>query len=244
MRHPFQFITRTLILLLCTSAPALANTEATLMKFIRCAEVTCHTSAYDQPYALFPIQPPKPLTSMTIAEVLAFQKSAKKTKSTAMGAYQIIHETLDTLVREHTINKASKFDRPMQDHMARLLMAECQPLQTNKIKYGNCLARIWAALPVLSGPKKGKSHYEGIADNEARATVGEFQQALNGIAVASLQKNNDPLSKRQTATRNRSTFSSAQDRMNAFRKLREEANKSGNLPRSVRTLTFDPYALE
>ena len=69
-------------------------------------------------------------------------------------------------------------------------MAECQPLQTNKIKYGIA----WPHLGHTSHPErpqKSKS-LEGIADNEA-CNRGRFQQALNGIAVASLQKNNDPL---------------------------------------------------
>ena len=214
------------------------------MKFIRCAEVTCHTSAYDQPYALFPIQPPKPLTSMTIAEVLAFQKSPRKTKSTAMGAYQIVHKTLDTLVRKHNINKDSKFDHAMQDHMAQLLMAECQPLQSHKVKYGNCLARIWAALPVLSGPQKGKSHYEGIADNEARATVGEFQQALNGIEVAKITR---PSTSKSTITPKGNTrilLGNTRQRASAFTTLRSNADKPNSLPKSIRTLSFDPYALE
>ena len=212
-----------------------------LLQFIRAAEVHGNASAYDAPYAKFPITPPKPLTDMSISEVLKFQKSPRKTKSTAMGAYQIIHETLDTLTRKYNISHSAKFDESMQDHLAKLLIAECSHAKRKgDIAFGNCLAGIWAALPLLSGPKKGQSKYKGIADNEARTTTAQFINALNGISDIP-NSNTLPAS---VTPKNQTRILLRSDLYDRITLGSIKSRRKGGFAPSIHSLTTDPYALE
>ncbi|MFG5380032.1 hypothetical protein [Yoonia sp. R2-816] len=111
---------------------------------------------------------------------MAWQRSQGKVISTASGAYQIIQKTLRGLVNKYGIDRHALFDRQMQDHLADLLLLECKARRNNVVQYGNCIAHIWAALPLLSGPDVGKSAYDGIAGNRALTTTKNFMAMLQG----------------------------------------------------------------
>lgn len=118
-----------------------------------------------------PIRPAKPVVQMTIQEVLQFQEEMRNSgaASTAMGRYQFIQSTLAELVVENRVDPLDLFDRRMQDYLARMKMKDCGFYDERESveNLGNCLAKVWAALPVLTGDKKGKSYYEGVAGNRA-----------------------------------------------------------------------------
>jgi hypothetical protein len=168
---------------LCTVSPAAVvanNVTASpeqVRSFIRHHEATGN---YDRYYAGIPTSPPRPLTQMTVGEVMAWQDSLRNLRSTAVGAYQIIKNTLRMLVRDNGIDRNALFDQTMQDHLADLLLAECEPQRRNVTAYGNCIARIWAAFPLLSGPEQGKSVYHGIAGNRALTTPQNVVAMLGG----------------------------------------------------------------
>jgi hypothetical protein len=128
-------------------------------------------------------QPPKPLTEMTIAEVLDYQRQLQLqgSTSTAVGRYQFIRKTLSYIVSKHQIDPQTKFSKRIQDDLARQMMRNCNFYDsgTPVEKVGNCLARAWAALPVLSGENAGLSHYDGVAGNAALTTREEVLAALN-----------------------------------------------------------------
>ena len=158
-----------------------------------------------------------------------------------MGAYQIIHETLSIITKKYNIPHSAKFDKDMQDHLARLLIAQCSDArQKGNVVFGNCLAGIWAALPMLSGPNSGQSKYKDIAGNKARTTPAAFLSVLNGSkAMVNLSSNaaRAPLqSSNQVNLRkdlhNRITIGSI-----------KSLTKKEYAP-SVHTLTYDPYQLE
>ncbi len=109
---------------------------------------------------------------MSVGEVLDWQKSLGRVKSTATGGYQFIRPTLENLVRNHKIDRARLFDEDLQDHLAKLLIAKCGYRNTQKdnVRFANCLAGIWAALPLVSGPNKGRSRYHNVAGNRAGIT--------------------------------------------------------------------------
>ena len=158
-----------------------------LLTFIRLIEAPRGYTDYER---RIPTPPPKPLTSMTIGEVIAWQKSLGKVTSTAAGGYQIIRRTLSGLVSKHQIDPDLGFTPEVQDKLALLLISECSSARTrSRDAYGNCLAHIWAALPLLSGPHAGKSAHRKVAGNKARATVAEFRAVLDGqpINVAALK---------------------------------------------------------
>lgn len=222
--------------------PAAQATEVdTLLRFIRMVEVSGHATAYDTPYSKFPVRPPKNLTEMTLAEVLAFQKSPRHTKSTAMGAYQILHATLDSLIRNHRISRQAKFDTEMQDHLGKLLISGCEDArQRGHIAFGNCLAGIWAALPLLSGPNRGESKYKGIAGNEARTTPEQFISILQGGILTADIKIDKPKPAPKTTSRIL-TRRALQSRIAIG--MASKKTKQGFAP-SVNSYSFDPYSLQ
>ena len=133
-------------------------------------------------YAAAP--PPKPLTDMTVGEVLDWQESIDaRSKSEAAGRYQIMEDTLRKyLVPTMGLTGRERFSPAMQDAMAVVLMKRrgWNPRSRNYVKMGNGLAQEWAALPVLSGPKAGLSFYHDTkgARNRAQTTAAGFLQVL------------------------------------------------------------------
>ncbi len=128
-------------------------------------------------------QPEKPLTRMTVQEVLDYQEllQAQGSASTAVGRYQFIRKTLSYMVAKYDIDRNRLFDSHLQDSLARQMMRNCKFYDSGvpAEQVGNCLARAWAALPVLSGEKTGESHYEGVAGNKARTSREEVYAALS-----------------------------------------------------------------
>jgi hypothetical protein len=113
--------------------------------------------------------PIKPVTSMTINEVLDYQRQLRQqgAKSSAVGRYQFVYKTLMYLTDVHGIDRNRRFDASMQDHLTRIEMERCgfYDPDTSVPELGNCLAHVWAALPLLTGPNRGKSRYRGTGIN-------------------------------------------------------------------------------
>jgi hypothetical protein len=129
-----------------------------------------------------PIAPPKPIDTMTIAEILAYQEDlrAAGTQSSAVARYQIIYDTLSEAVDTLDLHTGLVFDSEIQTYMARHFMDRCgfYDPETPIPALGDCLARVWAALPLFTGPYAGRSAYEGIGDNKALTSVGRVQTVL------------------------------------------------------------------
>lgn len=129
-----------------------------------------------------PALPESALDTMTIRDVLDYQRSlrAMGTASSAVGRYQFIYITLDHLVRDLGISDAMIFDGEVQTFLARRLMAECGFYDPNQAiaDLGNCLASVWAALPQVSGPGRGRSVYAGDGLNAALVSPGRLEDVL------------------------------------------------------------------
>lgn len=136
--------------------------------------------------------PKKPLTEMTIAEVLAWQDSIdSRYRSEAAGKYQILEDTLRGLVSKYRIDTSRLFNKSMQDDLAMKLLAG---RGFNRFLGGQNtaddmmlgLAKEWASFPVprfMRGASRhvdaGQSYYAGDGLNKAHATIAEVEQALN-----------------------------------------------------------------
>lgn len=136
--------------------------------------------------------PSKPLTKMTISEVLAWQDSVdSKYQSEAAGHYQILEDTLRGLVINHGIDTGRLFDKAMQDDLAMKLLvgrgfSRFLGGQDDVEDMMLGLAKEWASFPVprdMKGSnrrlKAGQSYYAGDGLNKAHATIAEVEQALN-----------------------------------------------------------------
>jgi hypothetical protein len=129
-----------------------------------------------------PIAPPKPIDTMTIAEVLAYQEAirAAGTESSAVARYQIIYDTLNEAVDTLDLHPNLVFDGEIQTYLARHFMDRCgfyDPATPVPV-LGDCLARVWAALPLFTGPYAGRSAYEGIAGNKALTDTATVEAVL------------------------------------------------------------------
>ncbi|MFG6573519.1 hypothetical protein ACGYLO_18145 [Sulfitobacter sp. 1A13353] len=138
------------------------------------------------------LRPVRPVSQMTIQEVLEFQMMLRQkgAKSSAMGRYQFIYKTLDYLVKLHDMDTNQLFDKRMQDHLARLEMARCgfydRTLDVREV--GDCLAHTWAALPLLSGKNRGKSRYVETGINSARTSPEVMEAILRARSVRDVLK--------------------------------------------------------
>lgn len=133
-------------------------------------------------YDRVPFLPPAALDAMTIGQVLHYQRDILEdgTVSSAVARYQFLHDTLVALVDRLDLHEDLVFDGEVQTYLARHLMARCGFYDPNVDvgPLGDCLAGIWAALPVLTGPSMGRSAYEGIAGNKALVTPETVRQVL------------------------------------------------------------------
>jgi hypothetical protein len=124
---------------------------------------------------------------MTIREVLAWQDRIDPLyRSEAAGRYQILEDTLRDLYAEAGMTLDSKFDKAGQD---RLAMALLKRRGLDKFLHGylsvnkfcNELAKEWASLPVVDGPKKGRSYYAGDGLNAAGVDVEPFVAVVQSL---------------------------------------------------------------
>ena len=138
---------------------------------------------YHDYYRGISIRPSEPVDEMTIGEVVAFQRAAVRngSRSSAVGRFQFIDDTLLKIVRQRRIHPDSIFDRNTQNYLARMELRDCGFYSDEKsdVEVGNCLARVWAALPVLTGPRAGRSYYHGIAGNRSLVSIRDVMDAVS-----------------------------------------------------------------
>lgn len=134
-------------------------------------------------------RPKKPLVQMTIAEVLAWQDSIDpKYQSEAAGRYQIMEDTLRKLYVQAGMSERDLFDAAGQDRLAVQLLKQrgldkYLAGQITAETFCNNLAKEWASLPCVSGPKKGRSYYAGDGLNKAGVDVAPFLNVVSAIAA-------------------------------------------------------------
>ena len=120
-----------------------------LLEFIGSLEAPGGYDVYSH-YAATP--PPKPLTTMTVNEVLAWQGSIDaRFRSEAAGRFQIMKDTLrDYLVPTMDLTGEERFSPGMQNAMAMALMRRrgWDPDGRDHAAMGNALALEWGALPL------------------------------------------------------------------------------------------------
>ena len=178
-----------LALLTATTAFARPPTaqERGLLDFIG----TLESNGYDDYYRNVAESPPRRLTTMTVGEVLDWQdRIDARSNSEAAGRYQIMEDTLRGLARQGVVPEDALFDAATQDALALHLLDRrgWDPNRADHVQMGDAIAREWAALPVCSGIRAGRSAYDGLAGNSARTTCDVWLRVLanpdDRVAVA------------------------------------------------------------
>ena len=169
----------------CAQTAKLDPRTAGMLEFIGTLEAPGGYDVYSH-YAAAP--PPKPLTTMTVGEVLAWQERIDaRSRSEAAGRFQIMEDTLrDYLLPTMGLSGNEIFDKDMQNAMAVALMKRrgWTPDSRAYVAMGNALALEWAALPLLSGPRAGQSAHRNTkgARNRALTTPEAFLAVLRNPA--------------------------------------------------------------
>ena len=107
------------------------------------------------------LRPAKPLTQMTVGEVLAWQDEIDPfVNSEAAGAMQIMPDTLRGLIDQGKVDPNAMFDPDTQDAITVALMEgrglrRWQAGEMSTEEFGNQLAMEWAGLPLLAPTYKG-----------------------------------------------------------------------------------------
>jgi hypothetical protein len=121
------------------------------------------------------------LENMTVAEVMAAQKSGK---FNAAGKYQVIAGTLPEAVKAMGLTGSEKFDRTTQDkifeqHLAgskRPAISDYLNGKSNDLMAAlKAMSQEWAS---IADPSTGRSFYSGSANNRASITSDEAAKAL------------------------------------------------------------------
>jgi hypothetical protein len=127
-----------------------------------------------------------PLTSMTVAEVMDFQKNmisgqgpTGKHETTAVGKYQIIKGTLQGLIKNGDIAPGDIFNSSTQDRAAIALLKEkgmdsYVSGKMSKDEFADRVARVWASMPLAGG----KGAYDGVGSNRAIGSREDFMAAF------------------------------------------------------------------
>lgn len=155
---------------------------------------------YDTIYGNNQIHLAKPLTTMTVGQVLAAQTTwTKSFGSSAAGRYQFMKATLQDMVDHGYVSPSSVFTPEVQDGLAmRLLNRRGWTTFSNGrlgiATFGKQLAQEWASLPVLVGGPgahrtvaRGESYYAGDAVNKSLASAAVFEDVLNATLRAARQ---------------------------------------------------------
>ena len=134
----------------------------------------------------------KPLTSMTLAEVIAAGAGwTKRFGSSACGRYQFMKATLQDLRDELRLTGREVFDADFQDRLGYHLLKRrgYVAFMAGKLStaaFGLALAQEWASFPVLAQTKgqkravvRGQSFYSGDGKNKALVSADAVEAALS-----------------------------------------------------------------
>jgi muramidase (phage lysozyme) len=167
---------------------------AGLLDFIASFEAP---KGYDTVYANRMSQMPKPLTSMTLAEVIA--DGSRRTTlfgSSACGRYQFMKATLIGLRDELGLTGSERFTPDLQDRLGyHLLVRRGYPRfisgAIGPVAFGLAIAQEWASFPVLANRQgahravtRGQSYYAGDGLNKALVKPEAVEVALSQALLA------------------------------------------------------------
>lgn len=141
---------------------------------------------------------PKPLTSMTLAEVIAAGPGwSKSFGSSACGRYQFMTATLKDLRTSLVLMGDNVFSADLQDRLGYALLqrrgyASFMSGLTSATAFGLAIAKEWASFPVLVATRgqkrevaRGQSFYSGDGLNKALVKPEAVEAALVRAKAAS-----------------------------------------------------------
>jgi hypothetical protein len=168
---------------------------ALLLDFIRETEVgDAGRAGYDAIYGHNQDKLAKPLTSMTIDDVIKAQPSwTKRFGSSAAGGPQFMRNTLLGLKKELGLTGAELLDPDMQDRLSFHLLKgrgydRFMAGKLSRTAFGKALAQEWASFPVLAATQgsehkvtRGQSYYAGDGLNKSLVAPAKVEAVLDQV---------------------------------------------------------------
>ena len=142
------------------------------------------------------IRSERPLTELTVAEIMAIQDKNKDNDGGAAGAGQIKKSTMQLLLNNKILSRDDKFTPEVQDR-AHLFLLQNRGLndflsgQIDLNEYGHRLSKEYASLPSMKGKTPDMSYYEGEAKNSARVRPAEINAQLSALLDIDSEANLD-----------------------------------------------------
>lgn len=153
-----------------------------LLSFIRDAETS---RGYEDWSGFSKIAPPRPVSQMTVGEIRNWQERNRRAgaQSTAIGGYQIIYDTFNATTRALGISDDTVFSPEVQDQYGMHLLRgrgydKWAEGRMSDAQFMDNLAGEWAALPMATGPKRGRSRYAGDGLNAHTRGLDDINHIL------------------------------------------------------------------
>lgn len=169
-----------------------ANAKA-LLDFIASYE-SGPTDGYNVVYGHHERSLPKPITAMSINELLGNQAHwGHEWGSSAAGRYQFMPATLRGLLPQVGLVGSELFSPEVQDRLGYQLLlrrgfARFISRETSQVDFGKQLAEEWASFPVLAATQgahrpisRGQSYYAGDGLNKSLVTPEKVESVLSSI---------------------------------------------------------------
>lgn len=160
--------------------------EKIILNFIGQAESGMN---YDSVFGNHPT--PKPVTQMTLSELMSLQAVwGKKYGSSAAGYLQFMRATLAGLIAAKKATPSAVFSRDLQDQLGLALLAQCGSAKffaksISLETFARKLAQEWASMPVLVATQgahrrvaAGETYYAGDRLNRALVSPETFRGML------------------------------------------------------------------
>ena len=139
-------------------------------------------------------RPSKPITTMTIGAVLAWQESVDAFyQSEAAGAYQIMEDTLRPLPAAAGLTPRDLFNEANQRKLATVLLhrrglGEYLAGTLSATQFAQRLSMEWASLPCTIVDKRGRSatgqsYYAGDGLNKSHVTIPALMAAVRAVKL-------------------------------------------------------------
>jgi len=126
------------------------------------------------------------LTGMTLNEVSGLQRQLVQERGgSPVGRYQIIDDTLDSLMGRMGLSGDERFSPALQDRMGLQLARDAgldawQAGRLSSEGFAHRLSQVWAGLPADAS---NRSYYEGVAGNQANINWAVVVNALRAARL-------------------------------------------------------------
>jgi len=170
-----------------------------LLDFIRSYEAP---RGYDTVFGNKMARMPKPITSLTVNEVIADgPRRTREFGSSAAGGLQFMTATLKGLRDEGSVSGSERMTPDVQDRLGYILLRHrgydrFMAGTMTATAFGNEIAKEWASFPVLSainGKRRGQSYYAGDGLNHVLVSPEPVERVLASMRQASLEPQEPPV---------------------------------------------------